>query len=379
MSENKKIKIAIDTLGGDHGKSGFGSYILYFISNLPKERDFEIELFGTEEDRYTYTSGTDIPYSAIKLLETPQALRRWYKYHANRFIKKHDYDAVIYPSANKMLPRKFHGHTAIAVINSIVSSDIAEMNRKSHRQLKKGILHAQKLIAASDFIKDDLVKLGVSADKITVIHNGIDHKLFFPMADIFEDKIVDIKPFAIKRPYFVYGSTLSSPEKKHIELIKAFELFKKNTGAPHRLVLAGNDGPYAEEIHKAAFDSQFASDIFLTGFFPHENFARLYGGAEACLFPSVNEGVGLPILEAMACGIPVICSDKGALKEIGGTAPLYYNPDKADAIDQLALNMQKVTEDKELRDNMITDGIVWAKDFNWEETVNQTLASIFNF
>ena len=72
MSENKKIKIAIDTLGGDHGKSGFGSYILYFISNLPKERDFEIELFGTEEDRYTYTSGTDIPYSAIKLLETPR-------------------------------------------------------------------------------------------------------------------------------------------------------------------------------------------------------------------------------------------------------------------------------------------------------------------
>ena len=81
----------------------------------------------------------------------------------------------------------------------------------------------------------------------------------------------------------------------------------------------------------------------------------------------------------MACGIPVICSNKGALKEIGGTAPLYYNPDKADAIDQLALNMQKVTEDKELRDNMITDGIVWAKDFNWEETVNQTLASIFYF
>jgi glycosyltransferase involved in cell wall biosynthesis len=254
-----------------------------------------------------------------------------------------------------------------------MSSDISEMDRKSRRQLKSGILHAHKLIAASNFIKDDLVKLGVSAEKITVIHNGIDHKLFFPMADIFEDEIVDIKPFAIKRPYFVYGSTLSSPEKKHIELIKAFELFKKNTGAPHRLVLAGNDGPYAEEIHKAAFDSQYASDIFLTGFFPHENFARLYGGAVACLFPSVNEGVGLPILEAMACGIPVLCSDKGALKEIGGTAPLYFN---SDDIDDIASCLQKITEDKELCNNMITAGIVWAKDFNWEETVNQTLKTI---
>lgn len=370
MSENKKIKIAIDTLGGDHGKSGFGSYILYFISNLPKNENIEIELFGTEEDRYTYTSGTDIPYSAIKLIETPKALRRWYKYHANRFIRKHGYDAVIFPSANKMLPRKFHGYTAIAVFNSIVSSDIHEMDKKSRHQLKKGSLHAQKIIAASQFIKSDLIKLGVAEEKITVIHNGIDHKIFFPMADIFEDEIVDIKPFAIKRPYFVYGSTLSSPEKKHIELIKAFELFKKNTGAPHRLVLAGNDGPYAEEIHKAAFDSPYASDIFLTGFFPHENFARLYGGAEACLFPSVNEGIGLPILEAMACGIPVLCSNKGALKEIGGTAPLYIN---SDDIDNIATNMQKITEDEELRNNMITDGIVWAKDFNWEETVKKTL------
>ena len=364
------MRIAIDTLGGEHGRSGFGSYILYFISNLPKDLDIQIELFGTEEDRYTYTSGTDIPYSAIKLLDTPRALRRWYKHHANRFIKKHGYDAVIYPSASRMIPPKYKNHTGIVVINSIMSSEIADKSGKERRQLKKGILNAQRIIAASQFIKDDLVKLGVSQDRISVIHNGIDHKLFFPMADLFENEIVDVKPFAIKRPYFVYGSTLSSPEKKHIELIKAFELFKRNTGAPHRLVLAGNDGPYAEEIHKAAFNSPFASDIFLTGFFPHENFARLYGGAEACLFPSVNEGVGLPILEAMACGIPVLCSDKGALKEIGGTAPVYFD---SDDIDQIATCMQKIVEEKELRENMITDGIMWANEFNWEDTAKKTL------
>ena len=367
------MRIGIDTLGGDHGRSGFGSYIFYFISNLPADSDFEIELFGTEEDRYTYTSGTEIPYSAIKLLETPKALRHWYKYHANRFIKKHKYDIVLYPSASKMLPKKFRHHTAVAIINSIMSSEIAGKSGKEKRQLKKGILNAHKIIASSKFIKDDLVKLGISEEKITVIHNGIDHKLFFPMADLLEGETVDVKPFAIKRPYFVYGSTLSSPEKKHIELIKAFELFKNNTGLPHRLVLAGNDGAYAEAIHKAAFDSPYASDIFLTGFFPHENFARLYAGAEACIFPSVNEGVGLPILEAMACGIPVLSSEKGALKEIGGTAPLYFD---SDDIDQLATNMQKVVEDKELRDNMITDSIMWAKEFNWEDTVKETLATI---
>ncbi len=368
---DKKIKIAIDTLGGDHGKSGFGSYIYYFISNLPSGSQYEIELFGTEEDRYTYTSGTDIPYSAIKLLETPKALRRWYKYYANRFIKKHGYDIVLYPSASKMLPSHFCHHKAIAIINSIMSSEMADKSCKEKRQLKKGIHNAHKIIAASRFIKDDLVKLGIAEEKISVIHNGIDHKLFFPMADLFEGEIVDVKPFAIKRPYFIYGSSLSSPEKKHIELIHAFELFKKNTGFPHRLVLAGNDGPYAQEIHKAAFDSPYASDIFLTGFFPHENFARLYAGAEACVFPSVNEGVGLPILEAMACGIPVLCSEKAALKEIGGTAPLYFD---SDDIDNIATSLQKIVEDSELRENMITDSIMWANEFNWEETVKKTLS-----
>ena len=367
------MRIAIDTLGGDHGRSGFGSYIYYFILNLPAGTNFELELFGTEEDRYTYTSGTEIPYSAIKLIETPKALRRWYKYHANHFIKKHGYDIVLYPSASKMLPKHFKNHKAVAIINSIMSSEIAGKSGKEKRQLKKGILNAHKIIAASRFIKDDLVSLGIAEDKISVIHNGIDHKLFFPMAELFEGEIVDVKPFAIKKPYFIYASSLSSPEKKHIELIKAFELFKKNTGLPHRLVLAGNDGPYAEEIHKAAFDSPYASDIFLTGFFPHENFARLYAGAEACIFPSVNEGVGLPILEAMACGIPVLCSDKGALKEIGGTAPLYFD---SDDIDQAATCMQKVVEDSDLRENMITDSIMWANEFNWEETVKKTIETI---
>ena len=364
------MRIAIDTLGGDHGKSGFGSYIYYFISNLPADKDFELELFGTEEDRYTYTSGTEIPYSAIKLLETPKALRRWYKIHSNAFIRKHKYDVVIYPSASRMLPKNFKHHKGIAVINSIMSSELENCDSSSKRQLRKGLHRVHKIIAASNYIKSDLVKLGIAEEKISVIHNGIDHKLFFPMAELFDDEIVDVKPFAIKKPYFVYGSSLSSPEKKHIELIKAFELFKKNTGLPHRLVLAGNDGPYAEEIHKAAFDSPFASDIFLTGFFPHENFARLYAGSEACLFPSVNEGVGLPILEAMACGIPVLCSEKGALKEIGGTAPLYFDPDD---IDQTATCLQKVVEDSDLRENMITDSIMWANEFNWEETVKKTL------
>lgn len=363
------MRIGIDTFGCDHGRSGQGTYILNFISNLPQDDNYTIELFGEEEDRYNYTSGKDVSYVSFPISGKLSSLRFFHKHGINNFIKKNKYDFVLYPTAGKVLPTKFKYHTGIAIINSIISKDIENEKSTYKRHLKKGLKNVHKIIAATQFIKDDLIDLGIDGSKIIVVHNGIDHKLFFPFVNENED-YVDIKPFAIKRPYFVYGSSLSSPDKKHIELIKAFELFKKNTGLPHRLVLAGNDGPYADKIHEVAFNSEYASDIFLIGFFPHESFARLYAGAEACLFPSVNEGVGLPILEAMACGIPVLCSDKGALKEEGGTSPLYFNSDN---ITEIANCMQLIVEDKELREKIVFDSILWANEFNWEKTVKQTL------
>lgn len=392
------MKIAIDTFGSEHGRSGFGSYILNFISNLPpdlfnlelkattinadtkknqkKESDskktpgIQIELFGEENDRYTYTSGKAISFAAPKISLSKKAEQRWHLRKINKFIKKNKYDAVIYPCVSKVFPVKFKKYTGIAIINSIISNDFEEMPFIQKKRLKKGLKNIQKIIAASEFIKNNLISLGISAEKITVIHNGIDHKIFFPMVNLDND-IIDIKPFSIKRPYFVYGSSLSCPEKKHIELINAFEIFKKNTKLPHRLVLAGEESKYSEKIRKAVFSSEFASDIFLVGFFPHESFAKLYAGAEACVFPSVNEGVGLPILEAMACGIPVLCSAEGALKEIGGSSPLYFDSNN---IKQIADFMQEIVENKELRKNIVFDSILWANEFNWECTVKKTLA-----
>ncbi|MBQ9238329.1 MAG: glycosyltransferase family 4 protein, partial [Treponema sp.] len=154
------------------------------------------------------------------------------------------------------------------------------------------------------------------------------------------------------------------------ELIRAFTLFKERTKLPHRLVLCGSDGDYSEEIHRAAARSVVASDIFLTGFFPHESFPQLYAGADACIFPSVNEGVGLPVIEAMATGIPVACSNGGALPEIGGPSPLYFD---ADNIDEIELAMERLVLDTALRSSMIAAGIKWAAQYNWEKTVLRTI------
>lgn len=366
------MKIGIDTFGCDHSQNGNGSYLLNFIRKLPENSEIKFELFGVEADRYTYKTDFEVPYTSISIKDNPKAELKWHKFGLSKLVKKQEYDYVLFPAADKILPKKFYGYKGIAVVNSILSKHGKDKNTNSKHHIIKGLQNIYMIIAATEFIRDDLIKLGIHSDKIKVIYNGIDHKMFYPVLQDDSD-FVEVNPFAIKKPYFIYGSRLSGPEKKHIELIKAFELFKKITGTPCRLVISGSDDEYAKEIHKAAYESEYASDIFLTGYFPHESFAKLYAGALACVFPAINEGVGLPILEAMACGIPVLCSDSGALKEIGGNVPFYFNSDN---IPEIADAMQKAIKENEATSQKVAEGLERSKDFSWETTVEETLKLI---
>jgi glycosyltransferase involved in cell wall biosynthesis len=363
------MKVGIDTFGCDHGRSGIGSYLHSFAANLPQLPDIEFELFGSEIDRYTYNSVREIPFRAVAVPDSLGAERVWHYFKLGKFASQSGYDVILYPAIERVLPLSFRT-PGIAVVNSIVSNTLRENRDWALRmQISKGLSKAQTVIAASQYIRKDLVRYGVKPEKIEVVHNGIDHRLFFPQMQI-DAENVNIKPFAIKRPYFIYGSRLSGPDKKHVELIKAFTLFKERTHLPHRLVLAGAEGASSADVHKAAFQSSAASDIFLTGFFPHESFPQLYAGADACVFPSVNEGVGLPVLEAMATGIPVACSKEGALPEMGGQACMYFDSDN---IEEVASVMEKLVTDSALREKMIKDGIEWTKRFDWSNTVSMTI------
>lgn len=372
------MKIGIDTFGLNHSRSGLGSYISSFTSNLPQSDDFykenKIELFGSEIDRFTYTSGKRISFEGIKLSDDHKAERLWHIMKFKKFVKKQKYDAVIFPLISNCFPIKTNIAT-VAIVNTVFSSLIEGKSQAERRILKKVVKKSTLIVAATRFIKDDLVQNGIAEEKISVIYNGIDHKLFYPQMES-NPEIVDIKPFAIKKPYFIYPSRISGPNKKHLELIKAFELFKKNTGFPHRLVIAGSeDSSYIEEIYSAILKSPFRNDIFVTGHFPHKNFPLLYANSEACIFPSVDEGVGLSVLEAMSTGIPVLCTDKASLSEINKNAFLLINPDDTE---QFASSIEKICTDLQMRDKIIKTAIEWSNMFNWEKSVNQTLTLVQN-
>ena len=360
------MKVGIDTFGCEHGRSGLGSYLSSLTANLHNSEECVYELFGAEIDRYTFGSENNLAYKAVHALGE----RSWHLFFANSFARRQKYDAVLYTAGAHLLPQSFKV-PGVAVVNDIVSNLLSE--RKLSQlpgQIKRSLKKADRVIVASQFIRKHLERLGIKSEKISVVHNGINHSLFYPQ-ELLSPNLVDIKPFAIQRPYFIYASRMSSASKKHVELIKAFTIFKDKTRLPHRLVLAGSEGASSEEVHKAVFASHAASDIFITGFFPHESFPALYSGSDGCIFPSVSEGVGLPVLEAMATGVPVACAKSGALPEIAGNNALYFD---ADNIQEMAHAMETLALDKAERERLIAGGIDWTKRFSWEKTAEMTAA-----
>ena len=360
------MKIGIDTFCCDHGRSGTGTYLYYLVSALGEVGGNEYVLFGSGIDRYTYSAESAMPFVEVKVLDSIKAEIFWHKFLSKKFYKAQNFDAVLYPAASKVLPTKFPV-PGVAVINDTLSTPGAK-SAVPKSAIPSGLARAQKIIVPTNFLRDELISLGFDGEKILVVRHGIDHSRFYQHPTE-EREIVDIKPFAIKPPYILYPSRISGPGKKHIELIKAFDIFKERTSAPHRLVLAGQEDAFAEEVRKAAYGSKYASDIFLTGFFPLDGLVRLYGGADACVFPSVQEGVGIPLIEAMASGVPVACSSKGALPETaGGNAMLF----ESDNTEEMAQAIEKVCTKGEERDALIRKALKWSEGFTWQKCAHET-------
>ncbi len=372
MWYSKKMKIGIDTFGCMHGRSGLGSYLLSILQNLPDLENVEYELFGPEMDRFTYQF-ENINYNPLNIPDSIRAERFWHKRRSKKFFKKNNYSAVIYTAATKMLPKKFK-IPGIAIVNDLVSNRIKNGDTWLQKSVKKSLSKIDCIIASSQCVKDDLLKAGCKCHHIEVVYSGVDHSLFYPSQSLsLTPEVLEIKPFAIKRPYIIYAAKMENADKKHIELIKAFTLFKQKTSLPHRLVLAGAEGPFSDDVHKAVFSSPNASDIFLTGFFPHESFAELYRNADACIVPCIDDGSGLSVLEALATGVPLACSGKGAFKEVAKDGALYFDSDN---VEEIACAIEKIITDTDLRQSLSKKALAISKDFSWEKCAKETIQII---
>jgi len=225
------------------------------------------------------------------------------------------------------------------------------------------IKRANKIIAVSEATKKDIISYFPKVkDKIKVIYNGYDSNSF---KVIEENKKEEIRnKYKLPSKYTLYIGRLET--KKNIQnLIKAYKLIK-NKNIP--LILGGRPGNYGyDEIKELAKDNK---NIIFLGYIPQEDYQLLLASAFIFIFPSKFEGFGIPVIEAMASGIPVLCSNIPVFKEISNKASILFDPED---IYDISKNIDKVIEDKELRDKLINRGLEQVKNFSWNKTSKETL------
>lgn len=220
---------------------------------------------------------------------------------------------------------------------------------------------ARAIITCSENSKKEISYfMQIPEDKISVCYWGVDHEIFKPY-DIDNDSL---KIFA---PYFLSVSC-DIGRKNTIAVLKAYEIFLKQN-PKHNLVLVWGNVP--DEISKRFSQPEFKDRIhFLDRKIPNEQLARLYSGATATFFPSKYEGFGLPILESMACGTPVVTCRNSSLPEIGGDAAIYVDPDD---IQDMSGWMEKFENKSVDINNMKEKCIAQATKFTWERCARQTV------
>ena len=231
------------------------------------------------------------------------------------------------------------------------------------------VRNADKLIAISNSTKNDLLKIypKLKEEKIKVIYHGYDKDLFHE--NISREKIEEIKKrymLPVSR-YMLFVGTIQ-PRKNIETLLEALEVLRrreeyKNLG----LVIAGCSGWLAENIVEKI---KKTSGAVMTGKFETEDLPALIAGAEVFVLPSLYEGFGLPVLEAMACGTPVVAADNSSLSEVAGDAGLLFDPNSGQ---KLADALLEILDDDKLRDSLRKKGLERAKGFSWEKCARETL------
>jgi glycosyltransferase involved in cell wall biosynthesis len=235
--------------------------------------------------------------------------------------------------------------------------------------VRSTVKQACAVLTPSEFSKRGIIgAYGLADDAVHVIPNGVS-STFRPVGREVARRRVSEK-YGVRAPYIFTVGDLQ-PRKNHAGLFRAFEdLLRENPSLPHHLVVTGKKTWYGARVYQAARDSGVASRIHFTDFVDDDDLVQLYGGCDLFAFPSFYEGFGLPILEAMACGRAVACSDTSAMPEVADSAALLFDPYVPG---QMVRAMRDLLVDNELRARMERLGLQRAAQFSWQKTAERTL------
>lgn len=245
-----------------------------------------------------------------------------------------------------------------------------------HRYLNvvvpRSVQRADHILADSQHTANDLQgQWRVPAEKITVVQGAVDHTQFQPVTD--PQKLMAVRSrYGIGDTPFILGLGSLQPRKNFVRLIEAFHIARQAAKLPHKLVIGGSKGWLYDQIFACVQELGLTEQVLFPGFIEDADLAALYSATEFFAYPSLYEGFGLPILEALACGAPVLTADNSCLPEAGGPGALYV---KAEDTNSIAEGLIKLAEDANLRQQLCRNGAAHAAQFTWQRSAEQLLTA----
>jgi len=239
-----------------------------------------------------------------------------------------------------------------------------------HVVVPRSVRRADHLIADSHNTARDLQDVWqIPPEQITVVQGAVDRARFQPVTDPARLAGVRAKYQVGDGPFILAVSRLE-PRKNHTRLIEAFHLARQEANLPHRLIIGGAKGWLYDSIFAKAEELNLQEVVHFPGFVADDDLAALYSAAEFVAYPSLYEGFGLPIIEALACGTPVLTGDNSCLPEAGGPGAVYV-----DALDtaSIAQGIIRLADDAALRQALAAAGRQHAAAFTWERSAQQLL------
>ena len=369
-------RFGMTTLGADRGRSGIGTYVL----NLIREFDAmalgdQFELVSSAAERLDFAP-RQTRYGVVEAGVAPGPVPEllWHQAGLPRLVAERRWDVLFLPAANRRLAFRAPC-PMVGTVHDLASSHLpgkydpirSLYNRRLIPRLIRRLAH---VITVSECSKRDIVEhAGVAPERVTVIPNGVDHRRFRPRdAAVAAERVAG--RLGVSGPYLLYVARLEHPGKNHVRLVRAFDRLKTRTGIPHTLVFAGPDWSGAEAVHAEIGRARHRADIRTLGFVAAGDLPDLYAAADLMVFPSLYEGFGIPLLEAMSVGTVVASSNAASLPEVGGDAAVYFDPRDDDA---LSATMERLLADRPLMDDLRRRGLVRSAGFTWQRTAEQTL------
>ncbi|MGK7887094.1 MAG: glycosyltransferase family 4 protein [Crocosphaera sp.] len=377
------FKVGIDATPVRGKLTGIGVYTLNLInalSQLQETENFSLDIYFHPSVKNWLKRNLSTPellcqYSQVSCLPIPVSLAdklaKYSPFILSYFEKQLDQPDIIQGTDHYIFP--YQKAKKIMTIHDLTFIKFPEYSTNIVKgyldRINRCLNWTDAIITFSENTKKDITALlNIDPNSIYVTPQASRYSTNYLNSQLLDANHNLINNY-LDKPYFLFVSTLE-PRKNILTLIKAFEYLKNNHKISHKLILIGKKGWNYQNILEKIETSQFKEDIKHLNYVSDQLVAIFYSKAEAFIYPSFYEGFGLPVLEAMTLGSPVITSNTSSLPEVAGNAALYIDPNN---YYELAEMMLKVVDNSTLRNEMIYKGKTQANKFSWKRTGKVTL------